>query len=91
LTIPEIKRLLAALLTRICPPGIGWPGGAAIRPARVGATSACGSLGILPGLPWSASEWRLPDRVAGSACRLDYGWDAGMMVVCDCQAAGCCP
>ena len=28
--------------------------------------------------------------VAGSACCLDYGRDAGMMVVCDRQTAGCC-
>jgi hypothetical protein len=56
MTIPEIKRLLAALLTRIWQPGHaehrGGPDcGAAIRPAQPGTTSAHGSPGMLSRLP----------------------------------------
>jgi hypothetical protein len=54
MTIPEIKRLLAALLTRIWQPGHAEHRadcGAAIRPAQPGTTSAHGSPGMLSRLP----------------------------------------
>ena len=62
LTIPEIKRMLAALTTRPPPRWLvihGTPGPAATRPAHDGSTNAPGSPAT-PGLPWSASEMRLP-------------------------------
>ena len=62
LTIPEIKRLLAALTTRPLPPGTsstGTRGPAATRPAHAGSTNAHDSPAT-PKSPWSASEWRLP-------------------------------
>jgi hypothetical protein len=62
LTIPETKRLLAALTTRPRPGGwssTGTHGPAATRPAHDGSTNAPGSPAT-PRLPWSASEMRLP-------------------------------
>jgi hypothetical protein len=62
LTIPEIKRLLAALTTRPWHDGslsTGTHGPAATRPAHDGSTNAPGSP-VTPDLTWSASEMRLP-------------------------------
>ncbi len=58
LTIPQIKRLLAALTTRPLPRWLastGTHGPAATRPAHDGSTNAPGSPAA-PRLPWSASE-----------------------------------
>ena len=63
LSIPEIKRLLAALTTPgPCLPGsssTGMHGPAATRPEPGGSTNAPDSPAI-PRSPWSASEMRLP-------------------------------
>ena len=62
LTIPEIKRLLAALTTRPLPRGLsstGTAGPAATRPAPDGSTNAPGSP-AMPRSPCSASQVRLP-------------------------------
>ena len=62
LTIPEIKRLLAALTTRPLPRGLsstGTHGPAATRPAHDGSTNAPDSPATTRS-PWSASEMRLP-------------------------------
>ena len=60
LTVPEIKRLLAAALHRPIPPGhdpTGAPGDAATKPEHAGSTNAHDSAATTP---WSASKWRLP-------------------------------
>jgi Transposase domain (DUF772) len=63
LTVPQIKRLLAAALAGPSPrpgtPRTGPPGPAATRPAHAGTTSAPDSSAT-PKSPWSASEMRLP-------------------------------
>ena len=71
LTIPEIKRLLAALTIRPCRPGTsstGTHGPAATRPAHDGSTNAPDSSGT-PRSPWSASEMRLPYQLVNDAPR----------------------
>ena len=60
LTVPEIKRLLAAAPARPSPPttsSTGSPGHAATKPAHAGSTNAHDSTGTTP---CSASEMRLP-------------------------------
>jgi hypothetical protein len=62
LTIPAIKRLLAALTIRPCPGGLsstGTHGPAATRPARDGSTNAPDSAAN-PNSPRSNREMRLP-------------------------------
>ena len=67
LTIPEIKRLLAALTTRPLPRWlvIHWDAWTRpTRPAHGGPANAPGSPVTL-NLPWSASEMRLPYYSSG--------------------------
>ena len=64
LTVPEIRRLLAAATAaqrRPATPSTGLAGRAATRPAHAGSTSAPDSPETRNHHdPWSASEWRLP-------------------------------
>jgi hypothetical protein len=66
LTVPEVKRILAALTARPLPPrtsSTGTPRPAATRHAHAGNTTAHACNGTTP---WSASQVRLPYSDAGS-------------------------
>ena len=62
LTVPQVRRLLAAETVPSWPPGharTGTGGPAGIRPAPAGSTNARGSAATRRS-PWSAGEMRLP-------------------------------